>query len=212
MKRRRFEIIRRADMPPSFLHNNVRVQYVGTCPETKISFYSAVRCTYGVKVYPDGRKAVVNAFGVKRNKSYSHGKPQYLQYRHAFGHEQGILASHAVWMAAGGTIPKGMSIDHINGCTTDNRIENLRCISNAINNRDGGFLRKLRNKGINPASIERPYLLRYFARMARIKKEIKRSRYNHLTFDNLRSILYLPMQELTDYLQSLYNIKIEFIL
>lgn len=209
---RNFDIIRRADMPPSFLHNNVEVRYVGTCHETGISFYSSTRCTYGVKVYPNGQKAVENAFGVKTNKSYAHGKPQYLQFRHAFGHEKSILASHAVWMAAGGTIPEGMSIDHINGCTTDNHIGNLRCISNAINNRDGGFLRKLRNKGFNPAAIDRQYLLRYFERMARIKETLTKWKYDHLTFDILRSILYLPKQELTYHMQSLYNVQIEFIL
>lgn len=207
---RSFEIIRKPDAEPSFLCNNVEVRYVGTCPETGISFYSSTRCTYGVKVYPNERKAVENATGVKYGKPYAHGKAEYLQFKHAFGQGKGILAAHAVWMAAGRTIPEGMTIDHIDGCTTDNCIENLRCITSALNARDGGFLRKLRHKGINPVTIQRSYLLRYFARMAKIKEAISPYKYGRLTFDILRAILYLPKQELTYNLLLLYEIEIEF--
>ena len=211
-KKRGFSIIRKPDMPLFTYCNNVEVRYVGTCPETGISFYSSTRCTYGVRVYPDERMAVVNAIVVNKGYAYVHGKAEYFEFKDAFGKHKGIYASHAVWMAAGNTIPEGMTIDHINGCTTDNCIENLRCISNALNNRDGGFLTKLRNKGINPVAIQRSYLLRYFARMAKIKEAISLYKYRHLTFDQLRSILYLPARELTDSLQSLYNVRIEFML
>ena len=207
---RSFEIIRKPDAEPSFLCNNVLVHYVGTCSETGISFYSSTRCTYGVKVFPDGRKAVENATGVKYGKPYAHGKAEYLYFRNAFGQGKGILAAHAVWMAAGRTIPEGMTIDHINGCTTDNCIENLRCITSALNVRDGGFLRKLRHKGINPVAIQRSYLLRYFARMAKIKEAISPYKYERLTFDILRAILYLPKQELTYNLLLFYEVEIEF--
>ncbi len=211
-RKRGFSIIRKPDMPLFTFCNNVEVRYVGTCPETGISFYSSTRCTYGVRVNPDGRMAVENATGVKYGKHYAHGKAEYLKFKNAFGNAKGILASHAVWMAAGRTIPEGMTIDHINGSTTDNCIENLRCITYALNSRDGGFLTKLRNKGINPIAIQRSYLLRYFARMAKIKEAIPRRKYKSLTFDQLRSILYLPARELTDCLQSLYNVQIEFFL
>ena len=209
-RKRGFSIIRKPDMPLFFYCNNVEVRYVGTCPETGISFYSSTRCTYGVKVYPDGRKAVVNATGIKQGKHYAHGKAEYLCFKNAFGQCKNIQASHAVWMAAGNTIPEGMTIDHINGCTTDNCIENLRCITNALNNRDGGFLRKLRHKGINPIAIQRSYLLRYFERMAKIKEAFSERKYKHLTFDQLRSILYLPKQELTYNLLLFYDIEIDF--
>ena len=197
-------------MPLFTYCNNVEVRYVGTCPETGISFYSSTRCTYGVRVNPDGRMVVVNATGVKYGKPYAHGKAEYLCFKNAFGQCKHIFASHAVWMAAGNTIPEGMTIDHINGCTTDNCIENLRCVSNALNNRDGGFLRKLRNKGINPVAIQRSYLLRYFARMAKIKEALTQWKYRHLTFDILRSILYLPKKELTYNLLLFYEIEIDF--
>ena len=209
-KKRGFSIIRKPDMPLFTYCNNVEVKYVGTCPETGISFYSSTRTTYGVKVYPNGRKAVVNAIVTNKGYAYVHGKAEYLQFKNAFGQCKHIFASHAVWMAAGRTIPEGMTIDHINGCTTDNCIENLRCITNALNNRDGGFLRKLRHKGINPIAIQRSYLLRYFERMAKIKEAISLRKYRHLTFEQLRSILYLPKQELTYNLLLFYDIEIEF--
>ena len=99
-------------------------------------------------------------------------------------------------MAAGRTIPAGMTIDHIDGCTTNNYIGNLRYVSNEINNRDGGFLTKLRHKGFSPSSIDRSILLRYFDRMAKIKASITEYRYEKLTKEQLRSILFLPDEEL----------------
>ena len=209
-----FKIERIPDAEPSFLCNNVEVRYVGTCPETGISFYSSTRCTYGVKVFPDGRKAVENTCTCNTPNSKvlynARRKQHYLYFRHAFGPGKGILAAHAVWMAAGRTIPEGMTIDHINGCTTDNCIENLRCITSALNIRDGGFLTLLRNRKIDPVRIQRPYLLRFFDRMAVIKPALSRWKYYALTFDMLRSILYLPKQELTYNLLLFYEIEIEF--
>ncbi len=195
LRRRSFEIIRKPDLVgSSFLFNNVRVAYVGTNPENNISFYvnNGQGGVIGVSVYPDGRKVLKNATTVK-GYEYSHGNAGYLQFKDAFGHGKHILASHAVYMAwRKKEIPAGMTIDHIDGCTTNNYIVNLRCVSNAINNRDGGFLRKLRNKGITPTTIQRPYLLRYFDRMAILKPAIKEYRYKHLTRTDLEIILYSP--------------------
>jgi len=43
------------------------------------------------------------------------------------------LEHRYVWTQANGEIPKGMDIDHINGDKTDNRLENLQCITHAKN-------------------------------------------------------------------------------
>ena len=199
MRQRSFEIIRKPELEgSSFIFNNLLVRYVGTCPETGMSFYcnNGEGGVVGVRVYPDGRKVLVNATTETTPNSKrgydSKRKQRYLVFKNAFGHSRHFLASHAVWMAAGRTIPAGMTIDHIDGCTTDNYIGNLRCVSNAINVRDGGFLRKLRNKGFNTSRIDRAYLLRFYERMAYIKANISRRRYEKLTKEQLRSILYDP--------------------
>lgn len=194
MRQRSFEIIRKPEQEgSSFLYNNVLVRYVGTCSETGMSFYcnNGEGGVVGVRVYPDGRKVNVNACGVKYGKAYAHGKSEYQYFRNAFGNAMGILASHAVYTAWRiKPIPAGMTIDHIDGCTTNNYIGNLRCVSNAINVRDGGFLRKLRNNGFNTSRIDRAILLRYFDRMVQIKPAISIYRYKHLTRDQLNHILY----------------------
>ena len=176
--------------PKSFLFNNVLVKYVGTDPDTGISFYvnDGHGGAIGVRVYPDGRQKPVNPSMVKKRGNGS--KQEYLIFHDVWGHHKDIYASHAVHIAFVGPIKPGMTIDHINGITTDNRVENLRQINLRTNMRDGGFLRKLRNKGINPATIDRTYLLRYFNRMAALKVEITMYRYKNLTKQQLKSIIY----------------------
>ena len=150
----------------------------------------------GVRVYPDGRKVAVNPStnitdgtkGINRKR-----KQRYQKFVDAWGRHKRIYASRAVYTAwEEKPIPTDMTIDHIDGCTTNNYIGNLRCVSNEINIRDGGFLRKLRRKGFNPARIDRAYLLRFYERMAKIKKSITKYRYKKLTKEQLRSILYDP--------------------
>ena len=177
---------------PEFLYNNVRVKLVGVHPQTGNAFYinDGHGGILGVRVYPDGKKVVVNPdyaklrHGIKRDK-----KDGYVQFRHAWGRKKYIFASHAVYTAWVEPIKPGMTIDHINGCTTDNRFENLRQIPISINVRDGGFLMKLRNKGIAPVTIDRPYLLRYYDRMAKVKAGSP-SRYKNLSKAQLLKILY----------------------
>ena len=214
LRQRSFEIIRLPELEDSsFLFNNVRVAYVGTNPENNISFYAnnGQGGVIGVRVHPDGRKVLVNDSDAKRGQPGSHGKASYLQFRHAFGHEKGIFASHAVYMAwRKKEIPTGMTIDHINGCTTYNDIRNLRCVSNEINNRDGGFLRKLRNKGFDTTTIQRPYLLRYFDRMALLKPAITDYRYDRLTRGDLYILLYYSNESLSRKLNIWYNLQINF--
>ena len=162
-----------------------------THPETGIAFYvnNGHGGALGLQLLPNGTKRLHNA-----QTMYSHGKGTKQAYRHfrdAWGCHKYIYASHAVYIAwRGKPIPKGMTIDHINGCTTDNRFENLRCVSLAINMRDGGFLRKLRHKGINPVTIPRWMLLRYFTRMALYKETHKAWQYEKLSQTDLKHILY----------------------
>ena len=169
----------------------------------------------GMRVYPDGRKVTVNPTtnitdGTKfpSRRRYSQ---RYLRFKNAWGSGIAICASHAVYTAwREKPIPAGMTIDHIDGVSQNNDFQNLRCISNAQNCRDGGFLSKLRHKGFNPACIERAYLLRYFDRMAEIKAAITGCRYEKLTKEQLRSILFMPDEELKidSLIQTLINPKL----
>lgn len=165
-------------------------------PERHTAFYvnDGHGGVVGLRRYPDGQKVLVNATGIKRGYAYAHGKQEYLKFIHAWGRHIHIYASHAVYSAFYGCIPPGMTIDHINGCSTDNRFENLRIVSGAVNIRDGGFLTKLRNKGIDPVTIQKAYLLRYFDRMARIKSTISKHHYERLTREDLKYVLYEPAE------------------
>ena len=218
LRRRSFEIIRKPNLiDSSFLFNNVEVRYVGTCPETGISFYAnnGQGGVIGVRVYPDGRKVLGNATtSTNENSRIDYNakrKQRYLQCKNAFGHGKHILASHAVYIAwRNKEIPAGKSINHIDGCTTNNDIRNLRCVSYEINNRDGGFLRKLRNQGINPPEIRRPYLLRYFDRMAFIKENIPRLRYDHLDRADLMTILFYDLPVVYAHFEKQYHLTLPF--
>ena len=214
LRQRSFEIIRKPDLiGSSFLFNNVRVAYVGTNPENNISFYAnnGQGGVIGVSVYLYGREVLKNATSKNNGNKYCHSNDDYLQFKHVFGHGKHILASHAVYMAwRNKEIPAGMSIDHIDGCTTNNDVRNLRCVSYAINHRDGGFLRKLRHQGINPATIQRPYLLRFFDRMAFIKENITRWRYDHLDRADLMTILFYDLPVVYNHFQQQYHIELPF--
>lgn len=201
----------------SFLFNNVLVRYVATCPETGISFYCSTRTNYGVRVNDTiGIKTLVNPSTTHTRNSkcgYDAKRKQfYLQFKNAFGHNKNIRVAHAVWLAAGRDIPEGMNIDHINGCLANNSLANLRCLDPETNNRDGGFLRKLRNKGFNPARIDRTSLLRYYSRMALLKPNITKYRYFQLSFEDLWTLLWGSPSYTSYYLQKKYNIQIVFAL
>lgn len=51
-------------------------------------------------------------------------------------HGKTHLLSHLVWIWHFGQIPAGMCIDHIDGYTTNNKIENLRLVTYLENNRN----------------------------------------------------------------------------
>lgn len=200
--------------PLELLHNGAQLRLVGVHPTAKTAFYvnNGQGGVVGVRVYPDGRQAIVNATDCKRcGKHYAHGNAEYLQFRDAWGFHLHILASHAVFIAWCHEIPAGMTIDHINGVTTDNFIGNLRCVTMAVNGRDGGFLRKLRNKGFNPAVIQRHYLLRYYDRMAHIKANISLYRYQRLDRADLMTILFYDIPVVYDHFKREYNIELPVI-
>ena len=62
--------------------------------------------------------------------------------------------SRLVWIMYNGDIPDGMQVDHINGDSSDDRIENLRLATNLQNNWNKGLTRQNRSgvKGVRLVS------------------------------------------------------------
>ena len=113
-------------------------------------------------VYPTGKsrkeKSNTTTWANSSVKSNANRKQRYLMYKHAWGTNQGILVSHAVYLAwSGKPIPPGHQIHHLNGITTDNRIENLVCLSIPDHRRYDAVQRSLRMAGrldkMSPAEI-----------------------------------------------------------
>ena len=202
-----FKIVRIPDKEPmAFLCNNVPVHYVGTCPDTGFSFYCSLAHNYGVRINDKtGVSTIINPH-MRGGRS----KKEYLNFDHAFGHHKHILIHQAVWMADEREMPVGWELDHINGDKRDNSLQNLRVVTRQLNCRDGGFLRMLRNRKIDPVKIQRPYLLRYFDRMAIIKPALSQWKYRQLLHIDLRNILYMTKEQLQYYLLLKFNIQIKF--
>ena len=202
-----FKIVRIPDKERyAFLCNNVPVHYVGTCPETGMSFYCSLAHNYGVRINDKtGVSTIINPH-MRGGRS----KKEYLNFDHAFGHHKHILIHQAVWMADEREMPVGWELDHINGDKRDNSLQNLRVVTRQLNCRDGGFLRMLRNRKIDPVKIQRPYLLRYFDRMAIIKPALSPWKYRQLLHIDLRNILYMTKEQLQYYLLLKFNIQIKF--
>ena len=202
-----FKIVRIPDKERyAFLCNNVPVHYVGTCPETGMSFYCSLAHNYGVRINDKtGVSTIINPH-MRGGRS----KKEYLNFDHAFGHHKHILIHQAVWMADEREVPVGWELDHINGDKRDNSLQNLRVVTRQLNCRDGGFLRMLRNRKIDPVKIQRPYLLRYFDRMAIIKPALSQWKYRQLLHIDLRNILYMTKEQLQYYLLLKFNIQIKF--
>ncbi len=202
-----FKIVRIPDKERyAFLCNNVPVHYVGTCPETGFSFYCSLAHNYGVRVCDKtGVSTVVNPS--KRGGSKNQ---KYLSFSDAFGHHKHIDVHKAVWIADERELPVEWELDHINGDKRDNSLSNLRIVTRKQNCRDGGFLVMLRNRNIDPVKIQRPYLLRYFSRMTVIKPALSVWKYRNLTHIDLQKIIYLPVEDLQNYLRLMFNIQIKF--
>ena len=89
-------------------------------------------------------------------------------------------------------IPEGWHVDHIDGNKFDAAVRNLRIVPAWLNHRDGGFLRKLRHKKIDPTMFAQAVLLEYFERMAAYKAEHSKSKYATLSRKELLQLLVGP--------------------
>ncbi len=141
------------------------------------------------KFYGKSGKQLKHAY-VSGRPAYK-GRPVYPHMNSGFGDKE----CHFLMACAFLHIPdrsKGEVVDHINGDLLNYSLDNIRIIHKSINRRDGGFLRKLRNKGIDPMMYSTAFLLRFFERMAKFKSSHSWRPYNRLTRDDLLTMLVSP--------------------
>ena len=110
---------------------------------------------------------------------------KYLKMPKTYGN---MLLARLKYLTFVGPIPKGCVIDHIDGNSLNNSPRNLRAIPRPINDRDGGFLRKLRNKGIFVAEYQTTIILEGYRRMAHWREVHTYYAYRHLDRDTLLQI------------------------
>ena len=97
--------------------------------------FSFVRCVF---------RPLKPVFDTTPNGRYNSGRKQrYLKLSRNF---HNILIHHAVLYAWVGPPPEGYECDHLNGITTDNRLENLEWVTPAENQRRAKEMRKARKQ------------------------------------------------------------------
>ena len=119
---------------------------------------------------------------------------QYLKLSKHYGN---MYLARLKYITFVGEIKKDETIDHIDGDTFNNNINNLRAVPKAINYRDAGFMRKLRNKGIRP-ELFAGVLLDYYERMAVFKATHTYSQYRSLNREDLMRLLVGPTFHVVD--------------
>ena len=151
---------------PFLLYEGTLLRLVPHEPDNGYRFYVSCDGTIGLQISPRGVEKLQNALPTtwpnSSNQTDAKRTQRYLIYRDAWGHHNGILVSHAVYLAWVGPFDKPC-IDHKNGVTTDNRWQNLEPVTGAENSRRATILRGLRAVGINPAELPFDVLDRYLA-------------------------------------------------
>lgn len=138
---------------------------------------------------------VPNAYGQKiplqlmPYEKYRTGHPRYLKLPIQAGN---MYLARLKYLTFIGPIPEGCTIDHIDGNTLNNDTRNLRAVPDEINRRDGGFFKKLRNKGINVAMYHTDIILMGYKRMAKWKALHTKWQYDCLTRTDLLQIFLGP--------------------
>jgi hypothetical protein len=83
--------------------------------------------------YEDGKLFWKVAISNRIKVGQEVGNKKLNGYRELQVYGKRFLTHRFIWEMFNGSIPKGLQIDHINGIRDDNRIENLRLVTNAQN-------------------------------------------------------------------------------
>ncbi len=124
-------------------------------PENDYQLFVSFDGTIGLRVASNGVGTLLNAIKTTcKNSKVQYNakrKQRYLNFRDPWKTGEQILVSHAVFLAWVGPIPENVDcIDHINGCTTDNRWQNLEPVTFAENNRRARYVRFMRACDFDP--------------------------------------------------------------
>ena len=138
---------------------------------------------------------VLTKYGTKLTLTTNGIREEYLKLPRYYGN---MYLARLKYLTFKGEIPEGFTIDHIDGNTLNNDIRNLRAIPDAINRRDGGFLRKLRHNGFIVASHPTVVILKGYENMARWKAEHTQYQYNCLRGKELERVFFGPMFTIVD--------------
>ena len=131
-------------------------------PDNGYQLFVSFDGTIGLRVAPSGVETLLNALCTTTENvkipSNANRKQRYLYFRNPWKTDENILVSHAVYLAwSGKPIPPGHQIHHLTGIVTDNRIENLVCLSIPDHRRYDAVQRSLRMAGrlnkMSPAEI-----------------------------------------------------------
>lgn len=133
---------------------------------------------------------VLNQYGQKLSlqvvpyEKFRANTTRYLKLRPQVGD---MYLARLKYLTFKGEIKPGEEIDHIDGNPLNNNISNLRAVPSAINRRDGGFMRKLRNNKIYVAMYP-GIILEGYERMAQYKKTHTEYQYQCLKGDDLKKV------------------------
>lgn len=172
-----------------------------TLPDNTLVAYDEVSDLWSsrdMKIYRKGSNETWIKKFISIWDKYVRRPNNHSRYPHVSGNGK-MLDAHAVAVRAWlGPVPAGFQIDHINGDNRNFNIDNLRILPIWMNHRDGGFLRKLRNKKIDPRMYAVPFLLRFFERMTEYKRTHSTFQYGRLTQRDMLKMLVAPEFEVRD--------------
>lgn len=138
-----------------FDFNGTPLRLVPHEPDNGYRFFISFDGTIGLRIAPNGVETKVAATTTtcenSKNPTDAKRTQRYLNFRDPWRTGEQILVSHAVYLAWVGPIPEDADcLDHLNGCTTDNRWQNLEPVTFAENNRRAKYVRFMRECDFDP--------------------------------------------------------------